>query len=152
MSNIDNSICHCNEFTKIRLKNFNFNLFCCNCIYDMNCCNLSSNLTKLVETKNCTICNKTLEEFDIHRCKLYLEIYDVIKNSNHFENNDYFITSYNNLYIRILDFSFSSSFNVAQLNFDTIHRLKFNEIIEKFIHKNIYIWFQENYKYFLNIY
>ena len=27
-----------------------------------------------------------------------------------------------------------------------------NEVIEKFIHKNIYIWFQENFKYFKNIY
>jgi len=152
MSNIDNSVCHCNESKKIRLKNFNFNLFCCDCKYDLDCCNINTTLSEITNTKICQICNEDITGYDIKRCSLYLEIYDLITCSKDFDNNNSFITTYNNLYIRIFDFSFGYCFNVPELGFITINKLNMNEVIEKFIHKNIYIWFQENFKYFKNIY
>ena len=151
MSNIDNSICHCNESKKIKLKNFNFNLYCCNCKYDLNCCNMYLTYKDIINTKRCIICDENITEYDTKRCTLYLEIYDLINCSKDYDNNS-LITNYNNLYIRIFDFSFGYCFNVPELEFTTINKLNMNEVIEKFIHKNIYIWFQENYKYFLNIY
>ena len=152
MNILDNSLCHCHEKDKIKLKNFDFDLFCCNCKYNINCCNIKSTLTQLIQRNTCKFCNKNLNKNDINRCKLYLNINNVINYSSNYENNYSFLLSYNNLYVEIFDFSFMFCFNNIQLNFQTINNLKCNEIIEKFIHKNIYIWFEENYRYFLNIY
>jgi len=152
MNEEDNILCHCNDNDKIRLKDFDLKLLCCRCKYQINCCNINETLSPLVKNENCTICEEQLTEYDIERCKLYLNIYDLIISSNSFDNFNYFSQGYNNQYIKMYDISFSFCFNIAELDFITIHKLTCNEIIDKFIDKNIYIWFRENFKYFKNIY
>lgn len=128
-----------------------FKLETCSCIKIINCCNLELIITNYLNYGLCDKCNKELTYYDVIKCKLYLKINKLITESTQYDSTQYndVVSKYEKLYEKIVKKSIKYSFMFIDIN--GINKLQLNEIILKFIDKNIYEWYLNNMNYYLSL-
>ena len=138
----------CNLCHEIKFKK-NIEFGNCECIHNLNCCNMSLILNTIYTNKKCNICSNKYNKYQLKKIENYLKI---INFSLEITDYEILFHNMNEYYQELIKETFDYIYNYHTLSIDTIHYSKIEDLIKIYLDEDFIEYFLEKYNFVKNKY